>query len=215
LGCRLMSYAYRLLNSGTMDAAEDQRMAAILCGGPWCYSLDGDGVICTHPGEPRSSEAYGQPVPVDGVDGLFFLPPMGASSLYDYARPDVHGGVDLRLACGLTVSIPVALVQHRQLLIGGRKPVAGDPVTEYGRLAARLYASASGSDGLQMDDPTLGRLLILALAQHYRVTAHMIDHLGVLSVDDVDPILGAVWCGDPKALAPVSAGGLNASPTSG
>lgn len=209
-----MHYAYQLEGGNTLDAAEDPRIASLLCGGPWAYSLDGAGVLITRPGAPRTFESYGPPQPVDGVEGLAFLPPLGTPSLYDYARPDVHGGADVRLACGLTVSIPVALVQHRQLLLGGNRPTTGDPVTEYGRLAAQLHARSLADGGVPMDDPALGRLLVLALAQHYAVTAQMIDFLAVLSVDDVDPILGAVWCGDPKALAPASADEAKPSPIS-
>jgi hypothetical protein len=207
-------FAYLLTGSGTMAAAEDPRMAPVLCGGPYVYSLAGDCVIATLSGQPRTPEAYG--AAVDLGDGQSFLPPAGPCRIHDLARETVSGdGVTVRLACGLDVSIPVALIRHRQLLLSGPRPRLGDPVTEYGKTAARLYEQASGQDGLQQDNPDLGRLLILALAQHYHVTAHMIDRLAVLSADDIDPILGAAWTGDPKALAPVSEGGRNASPISG
>jgi hypothetical protein len=196
-------FAYLLTGSGTMAAAEDPRMAPVLCGGPYAYSLAGDCVIATLPGQPRTPEAYGPAV--DLGDGLSFLPPSGPCTIHDLAREKVSGdGVTVRLACGLDVSIPVALIRHRQLILSGPKPRLGDPVTEYGKTAARLYEQASGQDGLQQDNPDLGRLLILALAQHYHATAHMIDHLAVLSADDIEQILGAAWAGDPKALAPAS-----------
>jgi hypothetical protein len=199
----MSAFAYRLANASTMDAAEDPRIAPVLCGGPYAYSLAGDLVIATLPGQPRTPEAYGPAVGLG--DGLSFLPPAGPCTIHDLAREKVSGdGVTVRLACGLDVSIPVALIRHRQLILSGPKPRLGDPVTEYGKTAARLYEQASGQDGLQQDNPDLGRLLILALAQHYHVTAHMIDHLACLSADDIDPILGAAWAGDPKALAPAS-----------
>jgi hypothetical protein len=171
-------------------------------------------VLITSPGSPRSLDAYADPVPVEGVEGLEFLPPLTAGSLYDYAREDVHGGVDVRLACGITVSIPVALTQHRQIRLSGPRPTIGDPVTEYGRLAVKTHRESEEIHGIQQGHPDVGRLLVLAISQHYAVTAHMIDALQVLSVDDILPIMGAVWHGDPKALAPASEGERNASLTS-
>ena len=203
-------HAYLLPGVAAGQALESPQIAAIKCGGPWVASATPHGALLTLADYPRSLDAYASPVDIDG--GIQWLAPLVQESLYDVARPDVTAGVEVRLACGLLISIPVATIQHRQLLLSG-KPRIGPPVTEYGRLAASLYDLVSGPAGLDKDTPEVARFLVLALAQHYKVTAELIDHLGIISVDDVDSILGAAWTGDPKALAPASEGDAKPSIT--
>ena len=188
------------------EAKDSSVFAEIQHAGPWVYqSHPAGGTLATMDCGTRLPDDYGAPVYL--ADGLHYLPPLTLPTLYDCARPEAAGGVVVRLSCGVQAEIPVALVSHRQLRLSRRPgPRMGPPVTEYGRLAAALLDEAKISGGLMDDDPRLSRLLTLALAQRYRVTAEMVDDMGLIAAEDVDCLLGAIWAGDPKAGAPASVG---------
>lgn len=196
------------------DAPGNPVFAPIQPGGPWSYWSHPAGGTLAVWSDAASHTPEGYRAPEDIGGGLHYCGPLELPHLHDLARP-VTGGTDVRLACGLTITVPVALVEHRQLRLGNRGPRVGAPVTEYGRLAAMLRDRAAAEGGVPSDDADLLRLLTLAVAQCYRVTADLLDDLGVLAASDTDSLLGAIWCGDPKALATASAGGANASPASG
>ena len=139
------------------------------------------------------------------------MAPKVMPTLYDLAKPDIGSGVVIQLSCGVAAEIPVAVVRFRQLrLSASARDRVGDPVTEYGRLSVSLLDRAKVEGGIPHDDHDLHRLLVLALSQRYRVTAEILDDLGIISTEDVEPMLGIIWCGDPKAGAPASGGTDNA-----
>jgi hypothetical protein len=157
-------------------------------------------------------EDYGDPVPCAGV--LAFLPPKGKPSpqaVWDYVFGD-RAGADVRLACGIVVTVPVALVAFRQFKLTGPERI-GAPVTEYGRLASELFDAAKANDGIPLEDPRLARLLALGFAQRYRVTEDLLDWSGALAADDIDALLSAIWTGDPFTLMRARAAAQQQSPS--
>jgi len=195
------------------DAKTSPVFASILHAGPWQFSTHPNGgTLATFHGASRDVAEYRPARPA--ADGLQYLAPLVMPSIHDLTKPDSKAGVDVQLCCGLTVTIPHGTVVHQQLRLG-RGDRMGDPVTEYGRLCCQLYDSARTAGGLDYGNPALLRLIELALGQCYRLTQDLIDDMAFLAADDVDPILGAAWCGDPKALAPASSGMGNALPISG
>jgi hypothetical protein len=198
--------AYWLPDVHPSDAKEHPSLAAIQHAGPWQYAGHPlGGTFVTMIGMSDQMEDYKQVDPTAG--GLQYLPPKAMPTLYDLAKPTPGTGVVVQLACGLVAEIPVAVVRFRQLRLSrsaGER--LGDPVTEYGRLSVMLLDRAKVEGGLPHDDEELLRLIILAFSQRYRVTAELFDDLGIFSTEDVEPMLGAIWCGDPKAGAPASDG---------
>lgn len=202
-------------------AYESPQFARILLAGPWHFVPHPQGgtlaVWADFPakGQQASRLVDSYAAPVDCGDGLHFLGPKGKVDLYDYARDD-RTGTDLRLVCGKTVSIPCAVIQHRQFKAApgaGRR--LGGPVTEYGALAVRLLERAEKENVLGEEDPELARLIALAFAQCYRVTPELLDAAHCFALDDVDPLLGVIWWGDPKALSPAPAVAAPDSQSSG
>lgn len=186
--------------------------AVIEHAGPWTYSAHpSGGTLATWPGCSLLPDDYRPPRQVS--DRLHYLAPLTLPNLYDLARP-IGGGCVVTLACGLQVEIPVAIISHRQLRLSPGAERYGDPVTEFGRLAMRLLDQAKLENGLPDSSPDLLRLLTLAFSQRYRVTAELLDDLGIIASEDTDQVLAAVWCGDPKAAAPASDGITSASLTS-
>ena len=198
---------------GPAEAKEHPLFQPIQHAGPWEYFNHPEGgTLAVWKGTSHALASFGAPREV--VDGIFYLPPAEMPKLYDLVRPEGRTGTDLTLACGLVITIPAATLEHRQLRIGRRPDHYGDPLTEYGRLAFQVLAFCKAHDGIPEIDPQALRLIELAISQRYRLTAELLDDLQIITPEDIDPILGVVWCGDPKAGAPASGGATNASPTS-
>lgn len=214
-------YGYWIPKVSAPNAKADSRVQRILHVGPWGFVPHPAGgalaVLHDYPDKgqytSKSPDDYGVPVECD--DGLFFLPPKQPLTLYDLAHGE-RAGVDIVLSCGLKVTIPVAIVQHQQFRLTGKKRI-GAPITEYGRLATTLLeeAIAGGEKGLSEQDQRVYRLIELAFGQRYRATSDMLDHLQVIALEDVDPLLGVIWTGDPKALRPANDGAGSPSTSSG
>lgn len=202
-------YAYRAPAVNPSEAKEHPTFARVLHAGPWMFSTHPHGgtiaFLNDYPDTGQNAaanfELYGEPV--DCGDGLLFLPPRAPVSIYDLVHGD-RDGADITLACGTKVTIPVATTQHRQFRLRGADRL-GKPVTEYGRLAVEIFEAAVAAGQLSEEDPRVWRVLELAFSQRYRVTADMLDHLGLIAREDVDPLLSVIWTGDPKALRPANA----------
>ncbi len=217
-------YAYWGKNVAPTAAKEHPAFQRIHHAGPWQFATHPEGGTIAflgdypEPGQLASGspDHYGEPV--DCGDGLHFLPPKDALTLYDLAFGD-RSGEDIVLANGLKVTIPVATSQHRQFRLTARERT-GKPITEYGRLALQLFEEA-GEDGeggrpkgLQEEDPRVWRLIALGFSQRYRCTADLLDHLEIITREDVDPVLGVIWCGSPKAMSPARDDAGSSSPSS-
>lgn len=203
--------------------ADPPQLAGLAYAGPWvCTRHPQGGTLATwnhwpEPGTmaPRTPDAYGPPVEIE--DGLFYLPPKVLPDIYDLVK-DGPGGVDVSLACGKTITVPHALVAARQFSLSGRADVGY--VTEYGQLAWELMNEAMQPDaagnpsGVSYSDPRLARLLALAVGQRYRSTPHLVDQMMIIAADDVEPLLGAIWSGDPKVERPGDVAGPSPSPSS-
>ena len=202
--------AYWAPDVSPSEAKESPIFAAIQHAGPWQYQgHPSGGTYATMIGFSAQTEDFLEPQEL--VSGLHYLAPKVAPTLYDLAKPTPGNGVVVQLACGVAAEIPVAVVQYRQLRLSASARVrVGDPVTEYGRLSVSLLDRAKVEGGIPHDDPELHRLLVLGFSQRYRVTAEILDDLGIIATDDVEQLLGAIWCGDTKAGAPASDGTHNA-----
>jgi hypothetical protein len=198
-------------------ASDHPAFQAILYAGPWLFCTPAEGgtlaVLNDWPEKGkiarRSLDFYGAPVELEDGNGLRFLPPKDPVTLHDLAFGD-RAGVDLVLASGMKITVPVAMSHHRQFRLTGKQRL-GKPVTEYGRLASELMEAAQKDGKLDEEDPRVWRLVAMAIGQRYRSTADMIDHLDLIALEDVDPILGVVWFGDPKALKPATDGASSSS----
>ena len=202
--------AYWAPDVSPSEAKESPIFAAIQHAGPWQYQgHPSGGTLATMIGFNAAIEDFKEAQSLES--GLHYLAPKCMPTLYDLAKPTIGSGVVMQFACGIAAEIPVAVVRFRQLRLSASvRDRVGDPVTEYGRLSVSLLDRAKVERGIPHDDHDLHRLLVLALSQRYRVTAEILDDLGIISTEDVEPMLGIIWCGDPKAGAPASDGMDNA-----
>lgn len=220
-----MTCAYWMPKVAQEDAKEHPAFAYLRYAGPWgFYRHPNGGTMAVwgdwpEPGQFASHNLsdYGEPEEVS--EGLHFLPAKVLPRFYDLARDSTQSGVDVTLACGLVVTIPCALVSGRQLRLGRGGRRAG-MVTEYGKLALELLDVALVKDesgerrGIPPNDPRLPYLLALAIGQRYRSTPELLDQLELVAADDIEPLLGAIWSGNPKVERPADAGGPPALPSS-
>jgi hypothetical protein len=201
------------------EAREHASFQRIQFAGPWHYIQHPEGGTFAYlkdwpdAGEnaPAAPQFYGAPR-ICG-DGLIYFPPKVPVTLYDLAYSE-RPGDDMILANGLKVTIPVALVQHQQYRLSDAGGI-GKPITEYGKLAAELLDEALAKKQLEETDQRVLRLLCLAFGQRYRpATPELLDDCQVIAREDVDPLLGQIWWGDPKALDPATDGAGSPLPCS-
>ncbi len=211
-------FAYRLAGIAPMQAVDSPALQRIRYAGPWLHTTHPAGGTMVYldaypePGQRASSDCDDYGTPIDCGDGVWFLPPKGTLDLYDLAFGD-RSGEDIVLASGRKVTIPVAVTQHRQFRLTGKERL-GKPITEYGKLATDLLESAIAENKIEDEDPRLWRLIALAFGQRYRSTAEVLDHLAIFTREDIDPLLGVIWYGNPKAISPANDGAGPSSPSS-
>jgi hypothetical protein len=140
-------------------------------------------------------------------DGLWYGSGGGLPSQASLAREAAPPGVDLVLGGGTTLTIPLAVAAPRLIDFGAGG--IGEPATELGRLAYRIYDRLTAEQGIGLADPDLHRLVLLAVQASYRVTEELLTDLGWISTVDLDPIVCAIFGTHPKA----SAGGAGNSPS--
>jgi hypothetical protein len=112
----------------------------------------------------------------------------------DLARGTIPPSVDVKLACGQTVSIALALESPRKLKFsGGTK--ADDWATALPKLANRIYELKEG-DPLPIE--LMGELMVAALQPCYRLTPEILDAMDVLTTEDFYTIYFASLGQSPK-----------------
>ncbi|HEV8176273.1 MAG TPA: hypothetical protein VGP44_01150 [Gemmatimonadales bacterium] len=141
------------------------------------------------------------------ADGLWYCRPAVLPDQSILAKRNCPQGIDVTLATGLLLTIPLATAAPRAVCFSSGS--LGDPSSEFGRVADAVYdRMANGKDdagkakGLPLLDPQVLRLVTLALMAAYRVTPELLDDLGWITSADIDPILCAIMGTDPKAFEP-------------
>ncbi len=202
--------AYRIPDVAPAHAADRMRagdhpgLARIALAGPWQFSAHPEGgSLATWLGSrvPRIDDLCDA---VSCSDGLTYYRPSPLPSPMDLAKT-LHSSdeIDVDLVSGVRVSILLARSSPRRLRFTGDSSI-GEPLTEYGRLArvvSERLAEADADHPITTDDADVRRLLLLAIAQRYRVTEELLDDVGWISTADVDPVICAIMGSDPKAFA--------------
>ena len=98
----------------------------------------------------------------------------------DLARGTIPPAVDVRLACGQTVSIALALESPRKMTFsGGAK--ATEWATDLPKIANRIY-SIKPDESLPTE--LMGALMVAALQPCYRLTPEILDAMDVMTDED-------------------------------
>lgn len=211
--------AYWLPDVVASDAKEHPAFARLLYAGPWAFKTHPNGGTIAAwrdfpaVGEHASLNPSDYCDPQDCGDGLRYLQPQAMPEIYALVVGN-RAGVDVTLACGVTLTIPPALSSHRALRLSGRQRDL-PPIGEFGRLAFELLDAARSTDtGIPFEDPRLQRVICLAIGARYRSTPELLEDLNLVAAEDADPILSAVWFGDPKALERAAVAARSSSPSS-
>lgn len=176
----------------------------ILPAGPWSV------VSYSHPFAGVGALAWwsdcAQPEPPAGAwttspDGLLYAPPATLPTQAELAKAHGPRGIDVTLASGVVVTMPLASLAPRKLSL--TRATTGEYADAYGRLAyqVREKLTAAGAGGIDILDPDVITLVATGLGLAYRVTPELLDDLGWLSDVDIDPLLCALMGSDPKAFA--------------
>lgn len=139
----------------------------------------------------------------DCGDGLHYRKPSPLPSQADIARAGCPRGIDVLMSTGVLLTIPLALAAPRKLSFA--RPGLGDPATEFGIIAERLFErfrTLPDDKIISFLDPDCLAVVTQALMAAYKTTPELLDDLGWVTSTDVESILLAVMGSDPKASAP-------------
>ncbi len=194
-----------------MEARDSGIFARIQPAGPWSYCdfiHDGKrGVLAFWPdanGAP-TPEAYGKARTCS--DGLAYLPARAMPSQEALAKANGLPGMDYATSRGVTLTVPYAACSAREISFATTG--FGEPSDEFAKLSAIVWEAR---ESITLSDPRLICLVMLAVAQNYRVTAELLDDLRWLTSRDVEPVFLCMMGIDPKAIA--AAGTTSPSPAS-
>jgi hypothetical protein len=198
-----------------MAARDSATFARLAPAGPWQFrewSHEGrSGVIAEWAGTAGAvDELYGKPRAC--ADGLVYFPSKAPLRQEDLAKRNAPNGLDYTTTTGVTLTVPLAAAAPRFVGFEDNAPALGDPFGDFATVAQDVFDRLTAGSILY-SDPTLRRLVLLAIGQCYRVTAESLGELRWITTADVEPILLCVMGTDPKALP--DAGGPSPSPAPG
>jgi hypothetical protein len=190
------AYAYFIPGASTgltadpLAAGPAQRLRK---SGPWAEregNANGkSGVIVTHP----NCGPIPDTVPwTECEDGLLFrcaVPP----DLAHVGRESAPDNVDVKLICGKTVSIALALEAPRQFMMSKR--MLGGPVGDFSKIVEEVSLVKEGE---QYPTDLVIRFITAALAECYRITPEILDAMGIISDKDILPLWEAAMALGPK-----------------
>jgi hypothetical protein len=113
----------------------------------------------------------------------------------DLARANVPPCAEVKLACGQTVSVALALESPRKMRFSGGSR-AEDWASELPRLA-RKVAELTDQDPLHTE--LMGALMLAALQPCYRLTPEILDAMDILTTEDFFTIYFGCMGQTPKA----------------
>ena len=208
-----MQYFAPGVASGIRAAHEIPEFRRVLTAGPWyaCASTQGgkSGALIFQKGDqqpPPHSDRWRE-----CFDGLLYRPDNKRPGTADLVRDDRRmRHLDLTLASGVLISIPVASAAARAVDFGAKKFAA--PSDDFGKSAYAFFDRLKEADAARqpkLGDPDTLSLVLLAVQQFYRVTEELLNDLGWISSADIDPIISATMgISDSKTQA---AGGSSRS----
>ena len=143
-------YAYRIAGlapQGGMAALAAHPIGKrLLIAGPWQLSKCGDGSLVTWKGAPFDVGRFADPAPThDGMEFYRWKDELSREQLLDhFARAERCPEATVELACGMSISIALALrgAARRRTFAGGGS--IGPIMDEYGRVVADLLEALSG-----------------------------------------------------------------------
>lgn len=151
------------------------------------------GVEVVLAGQPRPDQS----VPWTAIPGkdMLFRCDGTKPTWKDLARGSIPPSTEVRLKCGQTVSIALALESPRKMKFSGGTRI-DEWATELPKIVDFIYKLKEG-DPLTAE--VMGALMIAALQPCYRLTPEILDAMDVLTTEDFYTIYFATVGQDPKA----------------
>jgi hypothetical protein len=155
-----------------------------------------------------TTRLYEDPVPSKQFkDDLFFGPLEGLNIDNEEINPDKkEWKIKVDLVCGKTVWIIPASLEPKKLVFdfdddGVKEEISPfSQATEYGRLAYNIFNDLEGKKPLQLTDQRVKKLIMLGLCKSYNIPIDVWNSLGLVSAQDIDPLLSACLGVNPELL---------------
>lgn len=157
-----------------------------------------------------STKTYAEPVPSKQFKGCLFFPPLEEINIDDFElfkdKRDLK--IKVSLVNGKELYIVPATMMPRKVIFDfnddeGTKEDVSSPYSlseEYGQLSYKLFQDLENKVNIELTSPLVKKLVMLALQKSYNLPIDVINHIGIISSQDLDPLLSSALGINPDLL---------------
>jgi hypothetical protein len=180
------------------------------------YFKDGSykGKSCIYVLNDLTTKQYAEPLDSKQFKGSLFFPPLESISLEDVEiqKDKREWKIKVDVVSGVTLWIIPATLEPKKIVFDFDDTGAKEEdspyslATEYGTLAYSIFDDIEHKKEVTLSDPRVKKLIMLALQKSYNIPIDIINWAGIVSVQDVDPLLSAAMGISPELLEKKSDG---------
>lgn len=156
-----------------------------------------------------TTRIYADPVPSKQFPNELFFAPTSQVDFDDYEihKEQREWKIPVPLKANKTIFIIPATLEPKKLVFDFNDEEGVEEengiyslATEYGKLAYNIYDFIESKNKLTMTDPRIKKLVMMGLMKSYNLPVDMINAAGIISAQDLDPILSACLGINPELL---------------
>lgn len=161
------------------------------------------------------TKTYGEPIPSKQHPNDLFFPPLNPLVISDYEiLPDKkEWKIKVDLVEGTTLWIVPATLEPKKIVFDFDDNTGvteeNSPyslATEYGTLAFSIFEDVQAKKDIMLNDKRIKKLILLAIQKSYSIPLDIINSCGIISSQDIDPLLSACLGINPELLEKKSDG---------
>jgi len=176
------------------------------------YFKDGQykGKPCVYVLNDLTNKVYAEPIESKQFKGSLFFAPVDDISLDTVEiQPDKREWkIRVDLVAGVPIWIIPATLEPKKIVFdfdeaSGAKEEESpySLATDYGTLAYSIFEDIEKKKDIGLSDPRVKKLIMLALQKSYNIPIDVINWAGIVSAQDIDPLLMAAMGINPELLA--------------
>jgi hypothetical protein len=155
-----------------------------------------------------TTKVYSDPIESKQYRGSLFFPPLDPIKVEDFeVNPDKkEWKIKVDLVSGTTIYVIPATLEPKKIVFDfddTETQTEDSPyslATEYGTLAYSLFEDSQNKKELVLKDPRIKKLIMLGLQKSYAMPIDLINWLGLISEQDIDPLFAACMGYSPELL---------------
>lgn len=155
-----------------------------------------------------TTKTYGEVTQSKQFKGNLFFAPEQPISLSDYevSKSQREWKIKVSLVAGSDLFIIPATLEPKKIVFDFDEEETKEEsstyslATEYGRLAYSIFSDFESKKNVSLNDKRVFKLIMMGLSKSYSVPIDLINHLGIVSEQDLDPLLSACLGISPELL---------------